>query len=195
MTLPRRLPKEHELSRSPCNYWQQEQAAVSIEVPLPQWTDPQRKEMMRDMCAFVVKQIRKRNVELTERKLTAEERVEFEKAKGKEVNNYVSSRVFSLLPSHLKPDVNQAMAMRWILTWKTDESGGKEGESKMRHIWVPGSPVRASANSQPNDVPDYSTDLLAGVRQPRLQGVQRRRLWRFSTRAPVRAGDVLYTGR
>ncbi|CAE7847453.1 RE1 [Symbiodinium microadriaticum] len=127
---PRRLPREHELSRSPCNYWQQEDAAISIDIPLPQWTDPQCKEMMRDMSAFVVKQIRRRNVELSEKCLSAEEREEFQKAKGKEVNNYVSSRVFSLLPSNLKPDMHQAMSMRWILTWKTDESGGKKAKAR-----------------------------------------------------------------
>ena len=82
------------------------------------------------MSAFVVKQIRRRNVELSEKCLSAEEREEFQKAKGKEVNNYVSSRVFSLLPSNLKPDMHQAMSMRWILTWKTDESGGKKAKAR-----------------------------------------------------------------
>ena len=31
--IPRRLPREHELSRSPCNYWQQENAAISRSSP------------------------------------------------------------------------------------------------------------------------------------------------------------------
>ena len=86
--------------------------------------------MMWDMSVFVVSQMKKNHVEVCERKLSQEEKEEFRKAKYKEVNNYISSQVFTKLPDHLKPSADQAMNMRWVLTWKFDVEGARKGMAR-----------------------------------------------------------------
>eukprot|EP00439_Symbiodinium_sp_Y106_P027988 s1180_g3.t1 len=113
------------LSLSPCSYWQKEDASVEIGIDLPAWGTGKHKQMMRDMSAFMVRQIRRQNIEVSERRLSEKEKEEFKAAKGKEVNNYIASKVFSVLPAHLQPDPNQAMQMRWVLTWKFGDEGKK----------------------------------------------------------------------
>ena len=99
----------NELSMSPCEYWKDENAMVEVAIDLPQWSSPQRKEMMRDFSAFIVRQLKRQNTEVSERRMSEDEKMEFRAAKQKEVNNYVASKVLSALPTHLKPDLSQAM--------------------------------------------------------------------------------------
>ena len=73
----------HELSLSPCDYWKAEDAAVAIEVDLPQWCSPKRKEMMRDFSAFIVRQMKRQNVEVSERRLSELDKNKFREAKLK----------------------------------------------------------------------------------------------------------------
>ena len=117
--------KEPEFSLSPSSFWEDQDAAVSVAIDLPGWNSSQRREMFRDMEAFVVRQIKRQNVEVSEKRMTPEEKEQFKGAKMKEGTNYISSKVFSILPSHLLPDRSQAMQMRWVLTWKVTNEGQK----------------------------------------------------------------------
>ncbi|CAE7625753.1 GIP, partial [Symbiodinium necroappetens] len=59
------LERRPEHALSPSAYWDSEDALVQLEVELPSWESKQRKEMMRDMSAFIAKQLRKNAHELT----------------------------------------------------------------------------------------------------------------------------------
>ena len=120
----------NELSMSPCEYWKNENAMVEVAIDLPHWSSPQRKQMMRDFSAFIVRQLKRQNTEVSERRMSEDEKTEFRAAKQTEVNNYVASKVFSALPAHLKPDLSQAMHMRWVLNYKGSDSGERKAKAR-----------------------------------------------------------------
>ena len=62
--------------------------------------------------------MKKRAVEVSEKRLTAADLEKFHKAKMIEVKNFIAAEAFEALPEHLKPSREQAVGMRWILTWK-----------------------------------------------------------------------------
>ena len=111
-------------------FWSSENPAVSFSLPLPRVDTKQGREWTRDMGCFFVKQLRRQAVEISERHLTKEELAGFQQAKGKEVKNFVVAKAFQHLPAHLKPSKRQILRMRWLLTWKLDES--PEGEPLKR---------------------------------------------------------------
>ena len=74
--------------------------------------------------------MKRRAVELSERRMTPEEITAFQGAKGTEVKNFVASKAFEILPDHLKPDRSQAIGMRWILTWKLKEDGTRKPKAR-----------------------------------------------------------------
>ena len=59
----------------------------------------------------------KRNAEVTLRHLNASERKEFEAAKDKELDQWVSHAVFKVARRAGIP-LSRIMPMRWVLTWK-----------------------------------------------------------------------------
>ena len=103
-------------------YWDKDGAAVSISVELPKMSSRQGKEWTRDLGCFFTKQLRRQAVEISERHLSEEERAGFRQAKQKEVKNFVVAKAFQALPKEFKPCRSQILKMRWILTWKVDES-------------------------------------------------------------------------
>ena len=74
--------------------------------------------------------MKRRAVELSERRMTPEEITAFQGAKGTEVKNFVANKAFEILPDHLKPDRSQAIGMRWILTWKLKEDGTRKPKAR-----------------------------------------------------------------
>ena len=90
-----------------------------------------RDKALRDLGAYFIGSMKRRAVELTEKKMTPEEKDAFRGAKATEVRNFVASKAFEVLPEHLRPDKSQAIGMRWILTWKLKEGrlSQSEGES------------------------------------------------------------------
>ena len=78
---------------------------VAIEMDLP---DTQRlsDKFMRDPEQYFVKALRRKSIEVSERKMTDKERKEFLGAKA------------------VRPDRSQALKMRWILTYKLGENLG-----------------------------------------------------------------------
>lgn len=89
---------------------------------------------LQDPQAFVVNQLRRKTVEVTERRLSPDEYKKFQEAKDKEVRNYIKSHCFRVLPSHMQPPADQAVGMRWVLTWKTVQDGTGDRKAKARAV-------------------------------------------------------------
>ena len=69
-------------------------------------------------------QLKRRAIEVSDKRLTPKEREEFREAKPKEVNHYLAAQAFEAVPPELRPSRDQTIGMRWILTWKkTDDRG------------------------------------------------------------------------
>ena len=66
----------------------------------------------------------KGKTEVNIRNLTTEERQQFEEAKDKEVDQWISNSVFKIVRRAGVP-LKRIMAMRWILTWKEAPEGTK----------------------------------------------------------------------
>ena len=110
-------------------YWTDTQAAVEISIPMPDSTRG-RDKAWRNLGAYFVGNMKRRTVELSERRMTAQELEAFRGAKAIEVKNFMASKAFETLPDHLKPDKSQAIGMRWILTWKLKEDGARKAKAR-----------------------------------------------------------------
>ena len=110
-------------------YWMDKHAAVEIEIALP---SSQRglAKTWSNLSAHFVGSMKRKAVELSERRMTAQELEAFKGAKAIEVKNFVASQAFEILPDHLKPDRAQAIGMRWILTWKLKEDGSRKPKAR-----------------------------------------------------------------
>ena len=73
---------------------------------------------------------RRTAVEVSEKRLTPEERAQFQSAKAVEVNNFIAARAFEAVPERLRPSRDQAIRMRWILTWKTKDDGTRRPKAR-----------------------------------------------------------------
>ncbi|CAE7316570.1 RE1, partial [Symbiodinium pilosum] len=104
-------------------------AAVAIEIPMPE-TNRGSKKAWEDLGAYFTGSLKRRAVELSEKKMTHAEREEFRGAKATEVKNFIASNAFHILPDHLKPDRSQAIHMRWILTWKLRDDGTRKPKAR-----------------------------------------------------------------
>ena len=102
--------------------------ATEIEVSLPT-SNRGVKKFIQNPVAYVCSQIRKRTVEVRLKDLTPSELEEFKKAKDKEVNNFIAAECFELIKDR-KPEELEVMGMRWLLTWKPTEDGGKKAKAR-----------------------------------------------------------------
>lgn len=119
--------KEEGLHHS---YWQQEDAAVEIALPLPTarhgWM-----RMARDPQAYIVNTLKKKSVEVYEKNMDEDTKAKFRKAKDTEINKFIQSEALEALPPHLQPDRNKAMAIRWLLSWKVDGEGATVPKARL----------------------------------------------------------------
>ncbi|CAE7582483.1 RE1 [Symbiodinium sp. CCMP2592] len=111
------------------SYWADEKSAVEIEIPLPD-SHRGREKAWRNLGAYFVGSMKRRAVELSEKRMTAQELEAFKGAKATEVKNFVAAKAFELIPDHLRPSKNQAIGMRWILTWKLKEDGTRKPKAR-----------------------------------------------------------------
>ena len=123
-----RIPEE-SWGRKPVEFWMQDSAAVQMELEVPD-TVRGRQQMCRNLEGFFVGALKRKAVEVNERRLTNEEKLQFKEAKGIEVKNFIAAEAFKCLPSHLQASPDQAVGMRWILTWKTREDGTKKAKAR-----------------------------------------------------------------
>ncbi|OLQ06318.1 Retrovirus-related Pol polyprotein from transposon TNT 1-94 [Symbiodinium microadriaticum] len=121
--------KEEQWPDQAAAYWQDQGSAVEIEIPMPD-SQRGRDRAWRDLGTYFVGSLKRRAVELSERKMTADEREAFRGAKAVEVKNFVASKAFEILPEGLRPDKAQAIGMRWILTWKLKEDGSRKPKAR-----------------------------------------------------------------
>ncbi|OLQ04869.1 hypothetical protein AK812_SmicGene11969 [Symbiodinium microadriaticum] len=121
--------KEPQWPTAESAYWMDKHAAVEIEIALP---SSQRglAKTWNNLSAHFVGSMKRKAVELSERRMTTQELEAFKGAKAIEVKNFVASQAFEILPEHLKPDRAQAIGMRWILTWKLKEDGSRKPKAR-----------------------------------------------------------------
>ena len=123
--------KEEAWQATDSVFWTEPQAAVTVEVDMPSqarmWN-----QATRDLGVYLATAMKKRAVEVSEKRLTAADLEKFHKAKMIEVKNFIAAEAFEALPEHLKPSREQAVGMRWILTWKMQDSG--EPKAKARAV-------------------------------------------------------------
>ena len=119
-------------------YWQDQQASVEVEVDMPK-NEKAWDAALRDFQCYMVGAMKRRAVEVREKHLSEEELKQFKEAKLIEVRNFLGAQAFELLPEHLKPSKEQAIGMRWILTWKHKEDGTRKAKARGCSSWIPGS--------------------------------------------------------
>ncbi|CAE7708489.1 RE1, partial [Symbiodinium pilosum] len=120
---------EREWPETQASYWCERDAAMEIEIPMPESKRGMNKAL-EDLGAYFVNNLKRRAVELSEKRMTAEEKEEFRGAKGVEIRNFLASEAFQVLPPHLRPDKSQAIGMRWILSWKLKEDGTRKAKAR-----------------------------------------------------------------
>ena len=89
------------------------------------------RKFLRNPESFVVTSVRKRRVEVSEKKLNKEERELMNQAKGKEVKEFIKEQVVQRLKDNELVSESEAMKMRWVLTWKKNEDGSLKGKARL----------------------------------------------------------------
>ena len=102
-----------------------------IEINLPE-SKRGLKRFYQDPEAFVVSQMKRKQVEVRERFLSPEEKEQFKAAKSKEVRSYIRAQCFETVPPDKRPDPQHAVGMRWVLTWKSAEDPSDPGKKKAK---------------------------------------------------------------
>ncbi|CAE7714347.1 RE1 [Symbiodinium sp. KB8] len=120
---------EASWSSQDTSYWAEQSAAVEVEVALPQEATALRRAT-HDLRAYFTGALRRRAVEVHEKHLNESERAAFREAKEAEVRNFVAAEAFEALPEHLRPSRDQAVNMRWLLTWKVKEDGSRKAKAR-----------------------------------------------------------------
>ena len=103
---------------------------VEIEVSIPT-SKRGLKRFIHNAEAYVCSQMRRKQVEVSEKRMKPEELKKFQGAKEKEVKNYIAAECFEVARGKV-PDEKQVLGMRWLLTWKYDEQseGGKKAKAR-----------------------------------------------------------------
>ena len=113
----------------PVEFWMHQDTAVEVNIDLPE-TDRGLKQAAKNFEAYFVGALKRRAVEVCERKLNPEDKEKFRAAKSIEVKNFIAAEAFKSLPKELQPSANQAIGMRWILTWKNREDGTRKAKAR-----------------------------------------------------------------
>ena len=102
---------------------------VDIEVSLP---ESQRglQAALNDFEGYFINQLKRKAVEVSEKKLSLADREKFKEAKMSEVRNFVAAKAFEALPRELQPTRDQAIGMRWLLTWKLKDDGTTKAKAR-----------------------------------------------------------------
>lgn len=101
------------------------------EVFLTQDDMEQISQTPENWSALVATAAKRQRVEVKVKDLTHEQRIEFEKAKGKEVDQWLATETVRKTLRHRIPDAN-ILRCRWVLTWKDLDplDAAKEGKSR-----------------------------------------------------------------
>ena len=110
-------------------FWAEDNTAVEMDIQLPQ-SKRQWQEFIQDPGCYFVGVLKRRAVEVNEKKLTKEDWEKFQEAKGVEVKNYIAARAFEALPPDMRPPREKAIKMRWLLTWKLKDDGTHKAKAR-----------------------------------------------------------------
>ena len=115
-------------------YYAQEdkQKVYELEIEIPE-SHRQMKHFLRNPEAYIASKLKRRQVEVKEKPLTAEELIKFQQAKSNEVKNFISSECFRTAKEMCPPE-NEIVGMRWLLTWKYDPKYEEGRKAKARAI-------------------------------------------------------------
>ena len=80
--------------------------------------------------AYICSIMRKKQLEVNEKKLTKEEVLQFIQAKQKEVRNFVASECFEAEAARKHVDEGKVVGMRWLLSWKFDDDNNKKAKAR-----------------------------------------------------------------
>ena len=111
------------------DFWMQEHMSVEIAIDMPT-TKRGMKQTVDNLEGYFLNHLKRRAVEVSEKRMTPEEYQQFQVAKQSEVKNYIASKAFEALPPEVRPPKEQAIGMRWILTWKTKEDGDRKAKAR-----------------------------------------------------------------
>ncbi|CAE7233664.1 RE1 [Symbiodinium sp. CCMP2592] len=111
------------------SFWTDAEAAVEVAIDMPS-TSRGVQGALKNLSGYFVSALKRKAIEVSEKRLNEGDRASFREAKAVEVKNFVASRAFEALPPEVKPDKSQAMGMRWILTWKTREDGSQKAKAR-----------------------------------------------------------------
>ena len=103
-------------------YWSNPEAAVEVAIDVPT-TKRGISQFENDIQGYFIGALKRRAVEVSEKRMDAETKRLFDAAKQIEVKNFISAQAFEALPDHVKPPKETAVGMRWILTWKVKDDG------------------------------------------------------------------------
>ena len=96
-----------------------ENRAFSVEIEMPSMRHGTEK-VLGDLKNYFAQSMKRKAIDVSERRLTEEEKMAFE------VNNFIAAKAFEALPPEMQVSKQDAIHMRWILTWKTKPDGSKK---------------------------------------------------------------------
>ena len=85
---------------------------------------------LKDLQAYMTNAFKRKAIEVSEKRLSEDEKKQMAIAKGVEVNNFIAARAFEPLPANMRVDKSQAVKMRWILTWKVKDTGERKAKAR-----------------------------------------------------------------
>ena len=109
-------------------FWAEPLASVEVAIDMPE-SKRGMQAAINDLETFFVGALKRRAVEVNEKRLNAKDYEAFQQAKQSEVKNFIAARAFEALPE-LRPRADQVIGMRWILTWKTKDDGSLKPKAR-----------------------------------------------------------------
>ena len=103
-------------------FWTEDSAAVAVEIAMPESPQAMSKAS-QNLQSYFVGALKRRAVEVSEKRLSQEDKQKFREAKAIEVRNFIAAQAFEALPPNVRLSKDQAISMRWILTWKVQDNG------------------------------------------------------------------------
>ena len=155
-------------------FWNDEKACVEVEFDMPH-NQRSWKRFFRDSESYFISALKRRSIEVSERHLSQEEHEQFKGAKSIEVDRFIAAKALEAIPEGLRPNRQQALKMRWVLTWKKKDDGGVK--PKARAV------VLGYMDPDYANRPTFAPTMTRHSRQLFLQ-------WAANNKALVQKGDV-----
>ena len=113
----------------PQAFYANEENLMAIELQLEIPTSKRGwKKFAANPEAYVCSMMKRKQIEVNEKKLSKEDVMAFMQAKQKEVRNFVASECFEVARKHV--DEQKVVGMRWLLSWKFDDHNNKKAKAR-----------------------------------------------------------------